>query len=68
MNTKNYHIPSIHCMHCVNTIRTELIDLEGVKEVNVDIDSKQVDVMFEPPATEEIIVKTLQEIGYSPEE
>jgi len=68
MTTKTYHIPSIHCMHCVHTIKTELSDLEGVGEVIVDLDSKQVEVKFESPATEEIIAKTLREIGYPPEE
>lgn len=68
MNTKTYHIPNIHCMHCVNTIKAELSDLEGVIEVKVDLESKQVDVLFEPPIEEETIENILREIGYPPEE
>jgi len=68
MNTKSYYISNIHCSHCVNTIETELCDLNGVHEVSVNLETKQVDITYELPATEEIIIKTLREIGYPPQE
>ncbi len=68
MTTKTYSIPAIHCMHCTHTIEMELGELEGVKEVHADVEGKKVEVTFEPPASEELIVKTLKEIGYSPVE
>ena len=67
MTTKTYSVPAIHCSHCVHTIQMELGELKGVKTVKADATTKKVEVTFEPPATEEMIVKTLKEINYPPE-
>lgn len=66
MNTITYSIPNISCKHCVHTITTELSDLPGVKSVQGDLDSKQVTVTFEAPATLDRIENTLVEINYPP--
>ncbi len=66
MTTKTYSIPAIHCMHCTHTIQMELGEMKGVKEVHANVEGKKVEVTFEAPATEELIVKTLKEIGYPP--
>ena len=68
MTTKTYSVPAIHCMHCTHTIEMELGELEGVKKVHADVEGKKVEVSYEPPASEELIVKTLKEIGYPPAE
>jgi copper chaperone len=67
METVKYSVPSIHCGHCVKTIETELGDIKGVSRVKADFDSKTVEVDFESPAKEEILVATLKEINYPPE-
>lgn len=67
METKTYNIPAINCMHCVHTIKTELGELDGVKSVEGDFQTKKVVVQFEAPATEEKIVSLLTEINYKPE-
>jgi copper chaperone len=67
METVKYSVPSIHCGHCVKTIETELGDIKGVSRVKADFDSKTVEVNFESPANEEILVATLKEINYPPE-
>ena len=64
MTTVKYSIPNISCMHCVRTIQTEVSDLEGVKVVKADVDSKTVEIVFDAPANEEAIKKTLVEINY----
>ena len=64
MNTVNYNVPSINCMHCVHTTKTELADLEGVKSVEADANAKKVVVSFDAPANEEKIEKLLAEINY----
>lgn len=66
MNTITYSIPNISCKHCVYTITTELSDLQGVKSVQGELDSKQVTVTFEAPATLDQIENTLVEINYPP--
>ena len=64
MTTIKYSVPNISCMHCVHTIQTEVSDLAGVKSVKADAGSKAVEIVFEPPATEEKIKQLLAEIDY----
>ncbi len=64
MSTVTYRVPAIHCGHCVHTIKMELSDLEGVQSVQADMNTKQVDVEYAPPATPEKIEQLLAEINY----
>ncbi len=64
MENITYKITSIHCGHCVHTIKMELADMDGVKAVDVDIDTKLVNVQFDSPATTQKIEQLLQEINY----
>jgi copper chaperone CopZ len=68
MPTVTYKIPNISCHHCVHTIQSELSEVEGVKSVVAEIESKTARVEFEAPATEEILKKVLTEINYPAEE
>jgi copper chaperone CopZ len=51
-------------MHCVHTIQTEVADLEGVKSVKADAATKNVEIVFDVPASEEKIKALLTEINY----
>ena len=42
--TIRYSVPSVHCEHCVMSIREEVLEVEGVDSVVVDLDSKVVTV------------------------
>jgi len=64
METSKLSIPNISCEHCVMTIKRELSELEGVKRVEGDPDTKMIDVQWEAPATLEKIKDTLKEINY----
>ena len=64
MNTITYAVPGIHCMHCTHTIEMELAEMPGVLAVNVDLDSKNVTVTFDPPADDEKLRSLLAEIEY----
>ncbi len=59
-----YKIPNISCHHCVQTIQSELLEINGVKTVVPNLDSKTVEVTFENPASEEKIKNLLKEIEY----
>ena len=63
-----FTIPNISCGHCVHTIKTELMELAGVKQVEASSVSKEVSVEFESPADEQQIRALLVEINYPPEE
>ena len=64
MEKKSFSIPGISCGHCVNAIKTELSELEGVSKVEGDIEGKSIEVEWDTPASEEIIKNKLVEINY----
>ena len=64
MNTITYSIPTIHCMHCTHTIELEVGEVEGVKSVKADLDTKNVTIAFDEPANEEKIKALLAEIEF----
>jgi copper chaperone len=39
-----YTVPAIHCAHCAVSIREEVSEVEGVEDVDVDLDAKIVTV------------------------
>jgi copper chaperone CopZ len=65
---REVEIPNITCLHCAHTIRTELLDLSGIREVDVNVPTKTVSVAWEAPADWPAIASSLREIGYPPEE
>ncbi|MGD8668347.1 MAG: copper ion binding protein [Desulfobacterales bacterium] len=64
MEKKSFSIPGISCGHCVNAIKTELSELEGVSKVEGDIEGKSVEVEWDAPASEDMIKNKLIEINY----
>lgn len=64
MTEITFNVPGINCGHCVHTIQTELMDLEGVKKVDASDQTKKVTVAFEQPADTEKIKALLSEINY----
>jgi copper chaperone CopZ len=64
METKTLSIPNISCGHCVNSIKKELSEMDGVTSVEGDPASKSVTLEWDAPATLEKIKDTLKEINY----
>ena len=67
MEEKQVHIPAISCGHCVNTIKNEVSELDGVQSVEGDENTKMVTFKWDSPATWENIMETLKEVDYLPE-
>ena len=42
--TVTYSVPAIHCAHCAMSIREEVSEVEGVDEVDVDLEAKIVTI------------------------
>ena len=40
----SYSVPAIDCAHCAMSIREEVGEVEGVEDIDVDLDSKVVTV------------------------
>ena len=66
MTTVHYTVPNISCAHCTHTIKMEVGDIEGVQTVEAEVDSKEVTITFDDPATESQILALLEEIYYPP--
>ena len=66
MQSKTFIVPNISCGHCTHTVEMELGELAGVQSVKADLDSKQVVVQWDDPATWEKIKATLVDINYAP--
>ena len=64
MKTITYSVPNISCGHCTHTIKMELSDLEGISNVDADVETRLVTIEFDEPATEEKIKNSLKEINY----
>jgi len=64
MAKDTFSIPNISCGHCVNAIKNELSEVEGVKSVAGNPEAKSVDVEWEAPASLDKIKDTLKEINY----
>ncbi len=62
-----FTIPNISCGHCTKAIHDELTEIEGVADVDGQIDPKTVTVEWEAPATRDQIIDTLKEINYPAE-
>ena len=68
MKTIKFKIPAIHCNHCIHTIEMELNDLDGVKNVKADLNTKSVNISYDDPADLKKMVSVLREINYPPME
>ena len=64
MTTTTYSVPSISCGHCVNTIQTEVGEMDGVQSVTADAATKMVEITFDAPADEIAIKSLMAEINY----
>ena len=63
----NFTVENIKCGGCTNTIITKLREIDGVKDVHVNIDDKQVNVITEPTKHADIrqkLAKILSKLGY----
>lgn len=61
--TVTYDVPAIHCAHCGMSIREEVSEVEGVEEVDVDLDAKVVTIRGQELSDEKLRA-AIQEAGY----
>jgi copper chaperone CopZ len=66
MERKTFQVPNIGCDGCVRTIKNELGEIPGVKQVEGAVDTKIVTVEWDNPATWQKITSVLEEIEYPP--
>jgi len=60
--------PAITCQNCVNKIKTNLRFEKGVNDINADIKTQKVTIVYDPAKTnKEKLVEAFKKIGYSAE-
>ena len=58
-----FKVPEVSCMHCVRQIEGALGKLDGVQDVNVDLEEKTVTVMAEP-SMQQSIIAAIEDAGF----
>ncbi|MBC7224430.1 MAG: heavy-metal-associated domain-containing protein [Anaerolineae bacterium] len=58
------HVPNISCHHCVMTIQRGLQPVEGVSQVEGDVEAKTVTLEYRDEETLARAKQVLAEIGY----
>lgn len=64
MKTEQYIVPGMSCQHCVSAVTSEVGQIVGVKDVQVNLDTKVVTVEFGDSVAPESIVAAIKEAGY----
>jgi copper chaperone len=64
MEKKSLSIPNINCGHCIMAIKSELSDIQGVSRIEGDPVNKEITVVWESPATLDLIKRALKDINY----
>ena len=68
MDRKTFKVPNMTCNGCVSTVRSEIEQLVGVVNVDINKPAQLVTVDWNAPASWDSIEKALIEIEYAPEE
>lgn len=65
MAEQTLKVPEVHCDHCVSSIEGAVSQLKGVDQVQVNLDTKAVSVVFDESAVSlDKIVETIEGQGY----
>lgn len=57
-------VPEMSCQHCVNSISGEVSQVQGVRNVAIDLGTKHVRVDADETVTTEAVVEAVNEAGY----
>ena len=65
MATKTYTVTGMTCAHCVSSVDTEIKQIPGVTDVQVDLASGHVTVTSEQPVDDAAVAAAVDEAGYA---
>lgn len=68
MEIKTFKVPNMTCNGCVNTVKSEIEQVAGVINVEVNKPAQLVTVEWDSPASWDVIEKALIGIEYPPVE
>jgi copper chaperone len=64
MSETTYSVTGMTCSHCAQAVTSEVSNLPGVTEVDVDLASGQVRVVSDAPLDDEAVRVAVAEAGY----
>jgi len=64
MTEVTLNVPDISCNHCKMSIEGAVSELAGVDKVEVAIDDRTVDVIFDSPTDMDAVVAAIESQGY----
>jgi len=64
MVERTYNVPDVSCEHCVNAIKGELGKIDGVSNVDVNLDTKLVTVQSSDSVSDADLRAGIEEAGY----
>ncbi|MEU4779701.1 heavy-metal-associated domain-containing protein [Micromonospora sp. NPDC023633] len=64
MPTHTYTVIGMTCSHCVNSVSTEIRQIPGVTDVQVDVASGAVTVTSDRPLDDAAVAAAVDEAGY----
>lgn len=61
----NVKVEGMHCMHCVKRVEDALSQINGISNVKVDLDSKNVSFKYKGEGLDwESLEKTISDLGF----
>jgi len=64
MATQTYTVSGMTCSHCVNSVSSEIKQIPGVTDVQVDLASGAVTVTSDQPVDDTAVAAAVDEAGY----
>ena len=61
---KNLKVDGMHCQKCVARITEALKGIEGVKKVNIDLNTKKVNVICKNEIAKETLSAVIEKLGF----
>ena len=65
MTTSTYTVTGMTCGHCVSSVTEEVSAIDGVQDVQVDLESGRVTVTADAPVGADQVRAAVEEAGYS---
>ncbi len=64
MTTSTYTVSGMTCAHCVASVTEEINELDGVRAVQVDLESGQVRITSDRELSDDSVRNAVEEAGY----
>ena len=64
--TKTMKVDGMMCQHCVAHVKKALEGVEGVKQADVDLETKSAEIHMDQEIANDILNKAVEDAGYTP--